>query len=91
MTMSMLEVARRVITRITGGVEETFRQSLALVVAESRQRGSRNRIILGLSDGLIGYEDPIVKWVSLWVEQTIHPALKPSPRGPPADSVEAQA
>ena len=91
MTMSMLTAAAWVVTRIKSGVQETFRQSLQFVVAERRRRGSRNRIILGLSSGLIGYEDPIVKWVSLWVEQTIHPPPKPSTRGPPADSVEAEA
>ncbi len=92
-TMSMLAVAAGVVARITEAVEETFRQSLQHVVAERRQRGSRNPIILGLSSGLISYEDPIVKWVSLWVEQTIKkdPPPKSSPRGPPADSVEVKA
>ena len=91
MTMAMLAVAAKVITRMTGNVEETFRQSLAMVVAERRQRGSKNQIILGLSSGLTSYEDPIVKWVSLWVEQTINPAPKPSTRGPPVTAAEAKA
>ena len=91
MTMSMLAAAAWVVTRIKSGVQETFRQSLEFVVAERQQRGSRNPIILGMSSGLTSYEDPIVKWVALWVEQTLHPPPKPSPRGPPVTAAEAKA